>query len=141
MKKLFLALFFALALPCVGQAQPFSPYGGLLCNKTAQYSASTSGLTQLVAAVTGAPIYVCGYVINVGATATNVGLSYGTGTNCATGTATLTPAFVLGVNGLLVDEAINGNSMYTPNSQALCISTSAGNPVNVIVRYAQGAIQ
>src|SRR5678816_4292771 len=133
MRRLALLLFLLPAGPALGQ--PISPYGQVTCDASASYSASTSGLTQLVALRADARIYVCGFILNVGATATNVGLSYGSGTNCATGTVALTPAFVMPVNGVLAYTPVLG--LIIPAGNALCISTSAANPVTASVQYFQ----
>ena len=114
-----------------------SPYPGQVCNATAVYSASTSGLTQMVAAVANARVWVCSYRIVVGAVATNVGLSTGTGSNCGTNTAALTPLWVLLASGQLLVAEPFGNSMTTPPGNALCVNTSGANAVQVEVRYSQ----
>jgi hypothetical protein len=76
-------------------AQPVNqPNSTVSCNAVAQYSAAAAALLRVVTGVAGKTIYICGYTIHGGG-ATNVGLSTGTGTNCATGTAALTPQYVL----------------------------------------------
>jgi hypothetical protein len=117
-------------------AQPVSPYGLLQCTNSTFYDASTAGATQLVAALAGARIYVCGYTIDVGATATNISLVYGTGTNCATGQTGLTPVWNLPINGFMVDN-IAAAPLVAPPGQALCVLSSAANPAKVLVRYLQ----
>lgn len=107
------------------------------CNLYAKYDASTNGDTQVVALVAGSSIYICGYGIHVGASATNVKLEYGTGTNCATGTTALTPAWVLAISGDKTVMSPFYAGLSVPTGNALCINTSAGNPVQVEVYYAQ----
>jgi hypothetical protein len=132
---LILSLFVALALlPSVGRAA--APFFGQ-CNSSALYDASTNGATQIVALAAGKRIMVCGFSFMVGATATNVSLVYGTGANCATDQVALTPAFQIGVNGGIVNEAPVWNGLATPAGKALCIKTSAGNAVQGLVKYLQ----
>lgn len=132
--RLLALLLMLLASPAL--AQPLTPYGPLVCDSSASYSASTSGLTQVVALRSDARIYVCNYVLNVGAVATNVGLSYGSGTNCATGTTALTPAYVIPASGTIVLGGAAAG-LTVPAGNALCVSTSGANPVNVSVLYFQ----
>lgn len=119
-------------------AQGSSGLAGLIsCDNFIVYDASTSGSTQLVALSSGKTIYVCGYSIGVGATATNVKLIYGTGSACASGTTSLTPAYQLAANGGVTDRAPFYNGMKTAASNELCINASAGNAVQAVVYYAQ----
>jgi hypothetical protein len=111
--------------------------GVIACDNSAKYDASTTGDTQIVAASGSTAIYICGYTMGVGATATNVKLDYGTGSNCATGTTALTPAWQFAANGGQVISSPFWNGLKTPASQALCVNASAANPVQVEVWYAQ----
>jgi hypothetical protein len=111
--------------------------GVIACDKYAIYDASTSGDTQIIAASGSTAIYVCSYTMGVGATATNVKLDYGTGSNCVTGTTALTPAGQFIANGGKVISSPFWNGLKTPASQALCVNASAANPVQVEVWYAQ----
>jgi len=115
-----------------GLTQPF-----IQCNLSATYDAATSGATQMVALAASQSIYVCGFSITVGGTATNVKLVYGTGSNCATGTTNMTPAFQLAINGGIVDGAPFWRGLKTASANALCINASAANAVQAIVYYAQ----
>lgn len=112
--------------------------GEIVCDNSTVYDASTSGPTQLVALSSGKTIYVCGYAITVGGTATNVNLSYGTGTACATGTTKLTPAYQIIANGGIVDHASNHwGGMKSAASNALCINSSAANAVQATIYWTQ----
>jgi len=104
------------------------------CNATAIYDASTNGSTELVALTSGKTIYVCGLSILAGGTA-NVKLIYGTGTACATGSTNLTPAWQLTAQVGLVNSNVPPASLATAASNALCINTSAGQPVQAMVHY------
>lgn len=111
--------------------------GLIVCDSTAKYDASTSGSTQIVALSSGKTIYVCGYSLGVGGTATNVKLVYGTGTNCATSPSDITPAYQLAANGGIVDRSPFSNGLKTAASNALCVNASAANAVQALVYYAQ----
>jgi len=106
------------------------------CDKSVVYDASTSGSTQLVALVSGKVIYVCGYNIFSAGTA-NVKLTYGTGTACATGTTSLTPAYqLIAQTGISYGNG-EGNVAITAASNALCINSTAAVAVQALITYAQ----
>lgn len=111
--------------------------GQLACSQNVKYDASTTGSTRIFTANPTSPnqVYICGYIINVGATATNVGFIYGTGTNCGTGTTALTPVFVLPIAGQVFDDAGIWHGLTVPAGKDLCISASAANAVQAIVYY------
>lgn len=137
MKFLRQALIFAglaLALLAPAHAQQTAD---IYCSQQAQYDASTSGSTRIFTANATSPrqVYVCGFLINVGAVATNVQLNYGTGTNCGTGTTAVTPNWVLPAAGQIADEQGVFHGMQVPAGKDICISTSAGNPVQAILYY------
>lgn len=111
--------------------------GLIICDSVAKYDASTSGSTQIVALSAGKTIYVCGYSLGVGATATNVKLVYGTGTNCVTSPTDITPAYQLAANGGIVDRGAFSNGLKTAASNALCFNASAANAAQGLVYYAQ----
>ncbi len=118
-------------------AQPVSPYGEVQCDATANYTASVQQLTELVALNASARIYVCGYVFNTGATASSVGLSRGTGTNCGTGTAALVSPLIMPANTTIVVQNIKG--LVVPAGQALCLNVATGTtpPIVASVQYFQ----
>lgn len=113
------------------------PYGTpIACNHSAYYDASTSGATQLVAAISGKSVYVCGYQIVFGGT---VALKFvqGTGTNCGTGIGTLTPAFSGVAQTAIGDASPYWRGLTAAAGNALCINASTGVAAQVIVYYAQ----
>lgn len=109
-------------------------WGGVSCGRAKIYDASTSGATQLVAA--GSSIYICGFSFFAGGTV-NVSLVSGTGTNCATGQASITPAFQFTAQTGFSDASSFFRGLTVPYNTALCINTSAGVAVQAIVFYAQ----
>lgn len=119
------------------------------CTNSKIYDASTSGNTELVAISGSKHIYVCGYEVLAAGTV-NVSLVTGTGTACAsaasgtpsTGTsgasAALTPAWQFTTQtGKLSAYPTHGWLLDTGASNALCIKTSAGQPVQAQVWYSQ----
>jgi len=123
--------------------------GDILCDKQKIYDASTNGSTELVAVSGSTHVYICGYSIVVGATATNVKLTAGTGTNCgsaasgATSTGTsganagLTPAHPFAANGGMVVMMPRGTVIDAGSANAVCINSSAGNAVTGQIWYQQ----
>jgi hypothetical protein len=136
MRRLLLSLSLLL-LTAGAQAQGINQPGeAILCNTTAQYAASTSGLTKVITGVTGKRTYICGFVIQGGG-AVNVGLSTGTGTNCATGTAAITPAFVLASGTVVADTSPYFRGLGAAAATDVCVSSSGAVASQVLVYYGQ----
>ena len=95
---------------------------GTPCTSSTFYNASTNGSTQLVALSSGKIVYICGYTI-IAAGTVNVQFTGGTGSNCASGTANLTPAYELTAGTVIVDSSTITRGLQTASSAALCIST------------------
>jgi hypothetical protein len=136
MKKLFLALLLMLLWPGDASGQQVVGPPTLLCNKSFIVSAGATSITQAVAGVAGQAIHICGYVLNSGAAASTFQLSVGSGTNCGTGTVQVTPAFSLGVNGVLVSQ--HGFAWFSSAAgSALCYAITGTGPLNALVSYGQ----
>jgi hypothetical protein len=131
-KPILAALLVGFLLIASVSAQQPQAYSA--CNKAAIYDASTNGATQIVAS--GGPILICGYTFLAAGTV-NVGLVYGTGTNCATGQVKITPAFQFTTGLGIADASPYFRGMNAPGNQALCINTSAGQAVQAVVYYYQ----
>jgi hypothetical protein len=128
------ALALALGVLASGPAQPqIGGVGGAGCGQT--FQGTVGALAQIVAAgATGQRVLVCGYEVTAGAATGTFQLEYGTGTNCGTGTTALTPAYTLGINGVLVSRSPVAQ-MQTPANNALCwVSTGTG-PVVATVYF------
>ncbi len=110
--------------------------GHIGCDNSVVYDAATSGSTQLVAAVTGKTVYLCGFVIFSAGTA-NVKLQHGTGTACGTGTTALTPAFQLTAQTGASYGNGEGVVAKTASGNALCMNSSAAVAVQALVTYTQ----
>ena len=93
-------------------------------------------MTQQVAAVAGQRVVVCGYVLNAGASTATFLLSYGTGTNCSTGTTALTPTFSLPINGVVANRGVTVGEATAVGS-ALCYTITGTGPMNAVVYYDQ----
>ena len=133
--RLIFALLTALALLLMPQPAPAQQ--NISCSNSAIYNANTNGATQLVAAITNARVYICGYTLWANGVV-NVSLVSGTGTNCGTGTVTLVPAYVFAAASQgITDGAGNFRGLGTAIGQALCINSSAGVAVQAIVYYVQ----
>lgn len=105
------------------------------CNSKAIYDASTSGSTRLIAAPTnGRAILICGFTFFTPGI-TNVGLNYGTGTDCGTGAVALTPAFQFTAQSGIAEPATAFRGMSAPAGNDVCINSSAGVAVQAIVYY------
>lgn len=103
---------------------------------------TTATTTQLVALVAGAKVRICSYAIqgSTTSTATTLKLVYGTGTACATGTTSLTPAWNMPASSTALpmsEGAGVGELFQTPVGDALCATSSAAGTVNIRVTYAQ----
>lgn len=109
--------------PC---ESPYAPVNSVVVN---QGGAAT---TQLVAAPTGnsvfgpnttAQIFVCGYEFTATGT---YQFTYGTGTNCGTGTTNITGAIVTQTSPAPnISPVFEGAVLVIPAGQALCITSGA----------------
>lgn len=140
----FLALALLLAVP-LRQAAAQGTSIPRSCNAAVLYDASTNGATQLVPPPSGNQsragntIFICGFTIATNAAST-VGLVYGTGTNCGTGTTKITPAFAFAATtagiASIIDDPGNFNGLSVPAGNNLCISVTGTTPaVQAIVYY------
>jgi hypothetical protein len=116
------------------KAQTVGP-PALYCNKSFVVSAGATSQAQVVAAVAGQSIHICGYDINAGAAAGTYQLTVGTGVNCNANTVNVTPVFSLGINGVLVSRA----PIWFSSAQGaqLCHTITGTGPINAVVSYGQ----
>jgi hypothetical protein len=106
------------------------------CDLHAFYDASDNGKKTVVAGVSAKKIYVCGYTLATGGTATNLSLTSGTGSDCVTTSTALTPAYQLVANDRVGANAALFNGLKTlANADNLCVNASAGNPHQAEVWY------
>lgn len=108
------------------------------CDTPFKYDTNTNGSTELIALSSSKIIRVCGLsMVNSTTSAVTVSFRYGTGTACATGATTITPAWVLPAQtSAIVQGLVLPNSVIpyfkTIASNALCIFTSAGVSIQVL---------
>lgn len=113
-------------------AQPYI----VQAERSAPITTASAATTELVAAVTGQQTIVTHFdFLSVGTT--NVTLVYGTGSNCATGTTSLTGAYNLTAqSGMSVGNG-TGIIIPVPAGKALCITNSQAIQVSGLVSYLQ----
>lgn len=138
MRKLLLALLLALAYAVPAEAQ--APQNG--CNKIFTVNQAAVALTKIISGVARQSISICGISVSAGAAVGSASLSYGTGTDCATGTVVLIPAIALGINGNFTDHiAVPHIPVPAQNASAvpidICLVTVGAGPTTVILYYAQ----
>ncbi len=94
-----------------------------------EINVDTGGATQLLAAPSdGADIYVCGAAFTLTGTSPTAFLLAGTGTGCATGTASLT-GILAPTSGSFINLAMGGATLLQGGSgQALCIELGGTSP-------------
>lgn len=105
---------------------------------TSQISATitAAATTQLVALSGATNIRVCAYQVGIATTGTYKFVS-GTGSNCGTGTADITPATTLTAGNVVTMSGPSGGAIFRAGaSNALCLAAVTGN-VQVFVSYAQ----
>jgi hypothetical protein len=130
----FYQIFCIFAVCSIILCCPVSAFAAIECNQSASYDTNTSGSTKIVSGASKTVIYICGYTIVSGGTA-NVSLKSGTGTNCGTGTAAVTPAYSMVAQNRVSDDSPVWRGLLVPTGQDLCINSSAGVAIQAIVYY------
>ena len=119
-----------LAAPREARAQQ----GPIYCQQAAALAGFTT-LAQLIAVPSGsARIFICGWVAS-SLTASAITFSYGTGTNCGTGTTATGPTIETAATDTKVDASPNYRGWLVPPGQALCVAGSAA--ANIHLYYTQ----
>src|SRR5258705_10615226 len=103
MKKLSLALLVWLGLACPAFPQQ-TDRPPIYCTRYFQVNQAAVALTKIVSGTSGQSIGVCGYTLSGGAAVSTFSMSYGTGTNCATGGVVMVPLINVPINGIIVDH-------------------------------------
>lgn len=139
MRKLALSFIALIALCGTALAQTPPVFG---CNKIFQVNQGAVALTKILTGVAGQHFEICGYTISAGAAASTTSLSYGTGTNCGTGTTTLLPVINVAINSNVVDHtSVPHIAVPAVNASAVpidvCLVTTGAGPTSVILYYAQ----
>lgn len=99
---------------------------------------SSATTTQLVALSGSTSVYVCGFAASMLGTTPAATLEYGTGTNCGTGTTTLTGA-IAPTSGSFVLLNVGGPTVVTGASgNALCLLSGGTTPsIQGVLTYVQ----
>jgi len=115
--------------------------GGLLaglktCDLHAKYDASDNGSITMVTGVSGRKVYICGFILATGGTATNLKLREGSDANCATNGADLTPAYQLVANDRVGMQAAFWTGLaVSTNAYYVCVNASAANAHQAEIWY------
>lgn len=105
-------------------------------NASAAISGNSAATAQLVALSASAVIHVTSFDF-IAAGSANVTLVYGTGTNCGTGTTSLTGAYPLTAQAGIAKGNGQGPVLVVPAGNALCWTNSAAVQVSGSVSYTQ----
>jgi hypothetical protein len=133
--RLFALLLLPLALPTApDQAQAQSVAVSCINNYVATLTAVSS--TQVVPAIDGKSVGLCGWALDAGSAPPTVQLVYGTGVNCGTGTTPFSISVTLANNGFFLDHQ-QGVYVQTPPGQALCVSVTGTGSIGVGIYWAQ----
>ncbi len=139
MRRLLLALGFALALCAGANAQPsiIGPPNAIQCNQGAQFAAASATTTNVITAVAGQRIYICGWHVTSNQTAANTfQLEYGTGSGCGTPT-TLTPALVVEATAPATDHTQFAVLQTVTGAQLCVVTTGTTVGTNGVIWFAQ----
>lgn len=135
MRRLVAALAIFLGLASAALAQTVGP-APIVCNKTYIVSQAATALTKIVTNTATQQISICGWALNAGAATATAQLKSGTGTNCGTNTASVTPEIDLGINGTYIDHTPYASTSLA-RSTDLCLVTTGTGPMAVTVYYGQ----
>lgn len=124
----------------IGNINAYQNSSGMVIPPAADTSAainvSTATTTQIVALASAKKIYVSSFDVVAGGTG-NITFVYGTGSNCGTGTTSLTGAYNLTAQAGIAKGNGLGAVLVVPASNALCVTTSAAVQMSGSVSYAQ----
>jgi hypothetical protein len=129
------ALVVALVAALLLQPPPalYAQNGG--CHKSVAISIAASNTQELVPAITGETVQVCGFVVTEATAAGTAQFKTGTGTTCGTGTVNLTGAMTMVTNGFIAYG--DGSSViFSGNlSSAVCVTAGSGGAVAGVLTY------
>lgn len=124
------AIAAVVASPAWGQGQ-IGPLNTVQCSANIIIPVGASGVTKVATGAVGKVIYICGWHQSNTGTSGNFQLSYGTGANCTTSNATLTPLMNVSSTAPSVDHIQYAQMQVPTNSTAganpdLCITVTTG---------------
>ncbi len=106
------------------------------CTSSAVVNVSAAATTEIVALTASQSIRVCSFVISGDTAATVATFVRGTGSNCGTGTTSITGAMRLADEGNISLSASRGALFETTSGTALCLTAATG-AVTGFVTYAK----
>ena len=138
---IFLSLFATLAQAQTSVTTCYTTNGtnctpGIQASSSVVISISTATTTELVALSASKSIFVTSWDIIAGGTG-NFTLVYGSGTNCGTGTTSLTGAYPLTAQAGISKGTGTGVVLIVPKGKALCATTSQAVQMSGSVSYVQ----
>lgn len=99
---------------------------GFICPNTASVSVTAGNTTEIVALTSAQVVRVCSVTLGIATTGT-VGVVYGTGTNCGTGTTTLVADMNLTAGNLWAQTGPAGGSLFrSATANAICVKAVTG---------------
>ncbi|MDI1265601.1 MAG: hypothetical protein PS018_20330 [bacterium] len=101
------------------------------CNSTAVINVTAGSTTEIIPLTASQIIRVCSFAVSMSAAGTAQFL-YGTGTNCGTGTTSLSGAMPLATGTPMELAAGQGNLFRSGVSNALCVAAVTGSVVGFI---------
>lgn len=106
------------------------------CDLHAKYDSNDNGNITLVTGVASRKVYICGYILANGGTATNLSLTEGSDANCATSNAGLTPVYqILANQSVGVMSPFWAGLAVSTNAYFVCVKSSAGNAHQAEIFY------
>jgi hypothetical protein len=105
------------------------------CTSQASATITAGSTTEIVALTASQVIRVCSFSVGIATTGT-VKFVNGTGTNCGTGTADITPATTLTAGNVWSMSGGSTSVLRTATANALCLTAATGN-AQVYVNYAK----
>lgn len=114
--------------------------GFIACDDSKKLDMSSATTTEIIPASGTLPIYICQMSVVSGG-ATTATLKYGTGTNCGTGTTSLSPAWDWTAQTGISEGSGVGVIYKVPAGNALCATNSGSVNLHVHAAYTYGIAQ
>lgn len=128
---LALAALFALSLPArAGDAGP------VWCTQAVSYDSAAIQTLKVITGTTGDSVYICGWDSNNTATGT-FQLVSGTGANCVTNQAVLTPVWTFPASGSFVVDGAIWKGIKVDKNIDVCVKTTIAVGTQLQIHYNQ----
>lgn len=115
-----------------------APSHGQELNRTrsASYSATNATTVKVITGQSKNAVYITGLIITASAAGT-AQIEYGTGSNCGTGTTTVSGALALGASAPVQAQAAQGALVSIPAGQDVCIVSTGTATFAGLISYFQ----